>query len=268
MKLDGLVYIVTGGASGLGEGCVRMAIENNARAAIWDMNLKNAEKLAKELGEDKCLALKVNVSSEDNVKDALAKTVEKFGRVDVVVNSAGIGAAMLTVGRNGDAHSMKGFERVVSVNLTGTFNVASKVAAQMAKQESNDEGGKGLIVNIASVAAFDGQNGQAAYSASKAGVAGMTLPMARDLSKIGIRVNAICPGIFDTAMTGAKKPVDSRELDKLNKVQKSLLTSQLFPNTRFGRPSEIGTLVKCMTEVAFFNGETVRLDAGVRMPKL
>eukprot|EP01061_Rhynchopus_euleeides_P037961 TRINITY_DN65297_c0_g1_i1.p2 TRINITY_DN65297_c0_g1~~TRINITY_DN65297_c0_g1_i1.p2 ORF type:complete len:289 (+),score=131.84 TRINITY_DN65297_c0_g1_i1:63-869(+) len=268
MKLEGTVFVVTGGASGLGEACVRMAVANNGKAAIFDMNPKKGDAIVEELGADNVIFKKVNVTSEKDVDEALAAVVEKFGRVDVVVNSAGVGGALPIVNRKGDAHPMGAFQRILDINLKGTFIVASKAAAIMAKQEANNEGERGLIVNIASVAAMDGQNGQSAYSASKAGVQGMALPMARDLGKFGIRVNTICPGFFDTAMTGAKKPVEFRDVAKLNKVQVSLLSAQLFPNTRFGRPSEIALLVKAMTEIPFFNGESVRLDAGIRMPKL
>eukprot|EP01064_Diplonema_japonicum_P031199 TRINITY_DN550_c3_g1_i1.p1 TRINITY_DN550_c3_g1~~TRINITY_DN550_c3_g1_i1.p1 ORF type:complete len:270 (+),score=99.30 TRINITY_DN550_c3_g1_i1:70-879(+) len=269
MKMDGLVFVVTGGASGLGEAVVRMVIENNGRAAIWDMNTKRGNALAEELGATERIAVcKVNVTSEEDVDKAVAATVEKFGRIDVCVNSAGVGGACLTVNRKGEAHGVKAYERIVAINLMGTFLCASRCAAQMSKQEVNDEGGRGLIVNISSVAAMDGQNGQLAYSASKAGVVGMTLPMARDLSKMGIRVNTICPGIFDTPLVGAKKPVDNRDVQKLGRVQQSLLSGQLFPNSRFGRPSEIAQLIKAMAEITYFNAETVRLDAGIRMPKL
>ena len=268
MKIDGLVYVVTGGASGLGEGVVRMAVEHNAKAAVFDMSEKKGKAIEAELGSDKVLFQKVNVTDEKAVEAALAAVVAKFGHVDVVVNSAGIGAAMAMVSRKGEAHSLAGFQRVIDINLKGTFIVSAQASAIMAKQDPNEEGERGLIVNIASVAAVEGQNGQSAYSASKAGVLGMALPMARDLGKYGIRVNTICPGLFDTAMTGAKKPVDNRDISKLSKVQASLLGSQLFPNNRFGRPAEIGLLVKAMTEIPFFNAESVRLDAGIRMPKL
>merc|ERR1712072_716867 len=166
-------------------------------------------------------------------------------------------------------HALKTFSRIIQLNLVGTFLTGSRCAAQMSKQEPSGEGERGLIVNISSIAAFDGQNGQAAYSASKAGVVGMTLPMARDLGKFGIRVNTICPGIVDTPMGGVKgAPIEDRDPEKMHPLQKGLLTAQLFPNRRFGRPAEMAQLVKFMAETTFMNGETVRLDGGSRMPKL
>lgn len=221
-----------------------------------------------ELGADKVLFNKVNVTSEQDVDAALAATLAKFGRVDCCVNCAGLGAAQLTVSKTNEAHPIAGFNRIVQINLIGTFLCGSKVAAQLAKQELTAAGERGLIVNIASVAAFDGQNGQAAYSASKAGVVGMTLPMARDMGKLGIRVNTICPGIIDTPMTGSKAPVEDRDPEKTHKLMKPLLTSQVFPNRRFGRPSEIAHAVRFLAENVFMNAETIRVDAGVRMPKL
>jgi len=268
MKMQGAVFVVTGGASGIGEATLRMAIEGGAKVSIWDLNAKNGAKLVDELGADKVLFNKVNVTSEKDVDAALAATVEKFGRVDVCVNCAGLGAAMLTVSKKLEAHPIAAFNRILQINLVGTFLCGSRCAAQMAKQEPGPDGERGLVVNIASVAAFDGQNGQAAYSASKGGVVGMTLPMARDMGKLGIRVNTICPGIIDTPLTGSKKPVDDRDPEKTNRMMKPLLTAQVFPNRRFGRPGEIAAVVRFMTETTFMNGETVRCDAGVRMPKL
>ncbi|KAJ9465592.1 3-hydroxyacyl-CoA dehydrogenase type-2 [Diplonema papillatum] len=268
MKLDGCVYIVTGGASGLGEAVVRMAVANGGKVSIFDMNMKKGEALVDELGKDNAMMSKVNVTNEENVVQAVQATVEKFGKIDVVVNSAGVAGAALTVNRKGEPHGLNAFRRILDINVVGTFLVSSKCAAQMHKQELNSEGGRGLIVNISSAAALDGQNGQVAYAASKGAVLSMALPMARDLSKIGIRVNTICPGIFDTPMGGSKKPVDHRDVTKLNKVQQSLLNGQLFPNSRFGNPSELATLVKAMVEVPMLNAEYIRLDAGIRMPKL
>merc|ERR1712100_211176 len=160
------------------------------------------------------------------------------------------------------------FQTIVNINLIGTFLTGSRCASQMAKQEPNADGERGCIVNISSVAAMDGQNGQIGYSASKAGVVGMTLPMARDLGRYGVRVNTICPGLVDTPMGGTKVPIDNRDPEKMPKVGRTLLLSQLFPNRRFARPSEMANLVKFMFETPFMNAETVRLDAGNRMPKL
>jgi len=262
MKLEGAVFVVTGGA------VVRMAVTNGAKVSIWDMNAKNGESLVNELGAERAFFCNVNVTAEEDVDAAVAATVGKFGRIDCCVNSAGTGAAVPTVNRKGEPHPIMQFSRIVTLNLMGTFLCGSRCAAQMAKQDPSTEGERGLLVNISSIAAFDGQNGQAAYSASKAGVVGMTLPMARDMGKLGIRVNTICPGIVDTPMTGTRKTIDERDPEKLPKVMRGLLTSQVFPNRRFARPAEMAHLVKFMAETAFMNGETVRLDAGNRMPKL
>jgi NAD(P)-dependent dehydrogenase (short-subunit alcohol dehydrogenase family) len=268
MKIEGAVFVVTGGASGIGEACVRMAVAAGAKAAIWDMNEKRGADLVEELGADKAVFCKVNVMDAADVDKAVDAVVLKFGRVDCCVNSAGTGLAVPTVSKKNEAHPIDKFTRIIQLNLIGTFLCGSRCAAQMAKQAPNAEGERGLVVNISSIAAFDGQNGQAAYSASKAGVVGMTLPMARDMGKLGIRVNTICPGIVDTPLTGNKKPVDERDPENMPKVMKGLLTSQVFPDRRFARPTEMASLVKFMAETAFMNGETVRLDAGNRMPKL
>mmetsp|Transcript_113346 Transcript_113346/g.321149 ORF Transcript_113346/g.321149 Transcript_113346/m.321149 type:complete len:269 (+) Transcript_113346:79-885(+) len=268
MKLEGAVFVVTGGASGIGEAAVRMALANGARASVWDMNEKRGKALVDEFGADKVCFCKVNVTSESDVDAAVAATVGKFGRIDCCVNSAGTGLAIPTVNKKNEPHPIDRFNLVIQLNLVGTFLTGSRCAAQMAKQDPSAEGERGLIVNISSIAAFDGQNGQAAYAASKAGVVGMTLTMARDLGKLGVRVNTICPGIVDTPMTGTKKPVDERVVDEMPKVLGGLLSTQVFPNKRFANPAEMANLVKFMAETTFMNGETVRLDAGNRMPKL
>jgi len=268
VKLAGSVFVVTGGASGIGEATVRMAASKGAKVSIWDLHQKNGTKLAAELGEENAVFCKVNVTSEKDVDAALATTVEKFGRVDACVNCAGLGAAMLTVSKKKEAHPIAGFNRILQINLVGTFLCGSKCAAQMAKQDLTAAGERGVVINIASVAAFDGQNGQAAYSASKAGVVGMTLPMARDMGKLGIRVNTIAPGIIDTPLTGSKKPVEDRDPEKTHKMMKPLLTAQVFPNRRFGRPDEIAQTAMFLAENVFMNAECIRCDAGVRMPKL
>lgn len=274
MKLEGAVFVVTGGASGIGEQTVRMAIANGGKAAIWDMSKENGDKLVAELGADKALFHQINLLSanvDEEVDAAVAATVAKFGRIDCCVNSAGMGAAVATVNKKGNTHALKDFARIIQLNLIGSFICGSRCAGQMYKQEPSPEGERGLIVNISSIAAFDGQNGQAAYSASKAGVVGMTLPMARDMGKFGIRVNTICPGIVDTPMGGVKDPEKAgqdRDPEKMHPLQKGLLSAQIFPNRRFARPSEMANLVKFMAETSFMNGETVRLDAGSRMPKL
>eukprot|EP00413_Alexandrium_margalefii_P020915 CAMPEP_0204571062 /NCGR_PEP_ID=MMETSP0661-20131031/38669_1 /ASSEMBLY_ACC=CAM_ASM_000606 /TAXON_ID=109239 /ORGANISM="Alexandrium margalefi, Strain AMGDE01CS-322" /LENGTH=269 /DNA_ID=CAMNT_0051579287 /DNA_START=63 /DNA_END=872 /DNA_ORIENTATION=+ len=269
MKFEGAVFVVTGGASGIGEATTRMALSHGARVAIWDLQADLGEALVKEFGADRVSFSKVNVSDEGDVDAAVQACVAKFGRIDCCVNCAGVGGpGGLTVNKDHSPHKLSHFVRIVQINLVGSFLCASRCAAQMSRQEPNGDGERGLIVNISSVAAMDGQNGQAGYSASKAGVVGMTLPMARDLGKYGVRVNTICPGMVDTPMGGTKKPIDDRDPEKMPRVGKALLTSQLFPSRRFARPAEMANLVKFMFETPFMNAETVRLDAGIRMPKL
>lgn len=268
MKIEGAVFVVTGGASGIGEGVTRMVLANGGRVAIWDMNEKLGAELVAELGAERVSFSKVNVTEEADVDVALGACVDKFGRVDCCVNSAGIGGGSLTVDKEGKPHKLSAFVRIVQINLVGTFLCGSRCASQMVKQEPNADGERGCIVNVSSVAAMDGQNGQAGYAASKAGVVGMTLPMARDLGKHGVRVNTICPGLVDTPMGGTKVPIDNRDPETMPRVGKTLLLSQPFPNRRFARPAEMANLVKFMFETPFMNAETVRLDAGIRMPKL
>ena len=194
-----------------------------------------------------------NVTDESSVQSAVDKTVEVFGGLHVVVNCAGIGSASKTVGKNG-AHPLDYFKTVVDINLNGTFNVLRLAAVAMADNEPNEDGECGVIINTASVAAFDGQIGQAAYSASKGGVVGMTLPIARDLARMGIRINTIAPGIFDTPLMGMAPDA----------VRNPLIEMTQFPK-RLGIPSEYAALAKHMVENPFLNGETIRLDGAIRM---
>lgn len=270
MKWENSIFVVTGGASGIGEATTRMAVSNGAKVSIWDLEGQKGrfEKISGELGADKVLFCPVDVTKEADVDAALAATVAKFGAVHCCVNCAGIGAASPTVSRDNKPHPLNSFTRIVTINCIGSFLTGSRCASQMSKQQPNEDGERGAVINIASIAAFDGQNGQAGYSASKAGVVGMTLPMARDLGRFGIRVNTICPGLVDTPMGGVEVPIDVRNVDKMDRVGKSLITSQCFPVQRFARPSEMAHLAKFMFESPFMNGEAVRLDAGNRMPKL
>lgn len=269
MKFEGSVFVVTGGASGIGEATTRMAVANGAKVAMWDLQQDRAEAIIAELGADKVMFSKVNVVEESDVDAAVEACVAKFGRIDCCVTSAGVGGpGGLTVNKDHSPHKLSHFVRIVQINLVGSFLCGSRCAAQMSKQEPNADHERGLIVHISSVAGMDGQNGQAGYAASKAGVMGMTLPMARDMGKYGIRVNTICPGLVDTPMGGTEKPIDDRDPEKMPRVGKSLLTAQPFPNRRFARPAEMANLVKFMFETPFMNGEAVRLDAGIRMPKL
>lgn len=197
-----------------------------------------------------------NVTSEESVQGGIDACLAKFGRLDAVVNCAGIGSGTKTVSAKG-AHPLGYFTKVLDINLTGTFNVLRLAAYAMSRQQPNEEGERGVIVNVASVAAFDGQQGQAAYSASKAGVVGMTLPIARDLGPYGIRVCTICPGVFETPMLRMAK----------KEVRKSLEEAVPFPS-RLGKPDEFARLVVAIVENPYLNGETIRLDGSLRMNKL
>jgi len=253
MKIAGAVALVTGGASGLGEATVGMVIENGGRAVILDRPGSAGEDVARRLGAQALFA-PADVTSAEEVQAAVAKAVERFGAVHVCVNCAGVGAAMRTVTKQGPM-PLDLFAKVIAINLTGTFNVLRLAAARMAQNPPNEEGERGVIINTASAAAFDGQIGQAAYSASKGGVVGMTLPVARDLAALGIRVVTIAPGTFDTAML-AMLPEDQR---------RKLAAEIPFPS-RLGRPSEYAALARHIIENPMLNGETIRLDGALRMP--
>jgi NAD(P)-dependent dehydrogenase (short-subunit alcohol dehydrogenase family) len=253
MKIDGCVALVTGGASGLGEATVRMIVGGGGRAVILDRPGSAGEALARELGT-RTLFAPADVTSAEEVSAAVATTVERFGTVHVAVNCAGVGAAMRTVTKQGPM-PLEIFERVVGINLAGTFNVIRIAAAQMAKNAPGADGERGVIVNTASAAAFDGQIGQAAYSASKGGVVAMTLPIARDLASLGIRVMTIAPGTFDTPM-----------LAMLPEEQRQALAAQIPFPSRLGRPAEFAALAGHIIENAMLNGETIRLDGALRMP--
>jgi len=253
MKLDGAVAIVTGGASGLGEATVRTLVAGGARAVILDRPGSAGETLAGELGKQVLFA-PADVTSEDEVGKAVDQAVATFGGVQICVNCAGVGIAVRTLSKQGP-HSLEMFAKVLQVNLIGTFNTLRLAANAMAKNTPNEEKERGVIINTASVAAFDGQIGQAAYSASKGGVVGMTLPIARDLASLGIRVCTIAPGTFDTPML-ALLPQEHRD---------ALGAGIPFPS-RLGRPMEFAALAKHIVENSMLNGETIRLDGALRMP--
>lgn len=250
MDIQGSVAIVTGGASGLGAGTARELVKAGAKCALFDMNVDAANALAREFGG---LAVKVNVADAASVESAVAEVKAKLGAPRILVNCAGVGTAGKTLGKEGPLPLEK-FAQVIQVNLIGTFNCIRLVAAEMAKQAPLSDGERGVIVNTASVAAFDGQIGQAAYAASKAGVAGMTLPIARDFMEIGIRVCTIAPGLFDTPMLHGLP----------DNVKASLAASVPFPK-RFGSPAEYGKLARHIVENAMLNGEVIRLDGAIRM---
>jgi NAD(P)-dependent dehydrogenase (short-subunit alcohol dehydrogenase family) len=253
MNLSGIGALVAGGASGLGEATARALVERGARVAIADLNEDNANALAEELG-DGAVAIKADVTNEDEVEAAVAGAVEAFGGLRFAVSCAGIGWAERTVGKNGPAN-LQPFETVVRVNLIGTFNVLRLAAAAMAQNEPGEDGERGAVVMTASIAAFDGQVGQTAYSASKGGIASLTLPAARDLARIGIRVCTIAPGLFDTPLLAAL-PQPARE---------ALGQQVPFP-ARLGRPEEFAALACHIAENRMLNGETIRLDGALRMP--
>jgi NAD(P)-dependent dehydrogenase (short-subunit alcohol dehydrogenase family) len=252
MEIKGTSFIVTGGASGLGAATVRMLCASGARTVIADLKVDDGEALARSLGEA-ARFVRTDVCDEASAKAAVAAAVETFGGVQGVVNCAGIVHGERVVGKAGP-HSLAGFTRSVNINLIGTFNLIRLAADVMSKGTPNAEGERGVIVNTASVAAFDGQIGQAAYSASKAAVVGMTLPIARELARYGIRVMTIAPGIFETPM-----------MDSLAKeVQESLGKMVPFP-PRLGRPDEFASLVRQIVENPMLNGEVIRLDGAIRM---
>ncbi|MCS6836572.1 MAG: 3-hydroxyacyl-CoA dehydrogenase [Anaerolineae bacterium] len=251
MELQGSVALVTGGASGLGEGVVRRFITQGAQVVIVDRNDERGAALASELGAS-VRFVKADVSSEEDMQAAIAAARE-LGVLRVAVNCAGIGLAMKTVGKEGP-HPLDLFELVIKVNLVGTFNTIRLAAAIMSQNEPNSGGERGVIINTASVAAFDGQIGQAAYSASKGGVVGMTLPIARDLARDGIRVVTIAPGLFDTPLlAGLPEP-----------ARLSLGQQVPFPS-RLGQPDEYAHLAQAIVENPMLNGEVIRLDGAIRM---
>ena len=253
MKIKDSVALVTGGGSGLGEATVREFLSAGGKAAILDLPSSPGEKLAAELGKA-AVFVPADVVNPDQVGEAVKKASQQFGGIHVTVNCAGIGRAQRTLTKEGPA-SLEVFTKVLQINLIGTFNVIRLAAAEMAKNEPNQDGERGVVINTASVAAFDGQIGQAAYSASKGGVVGMTLPIARDLASVGIRVCTIAPGTFDTPM-----------LAGLPESARAALAAQIpFPK-RLGQPREYAALARHIVENAMLNGETIRLDGALRMP--
>jgi NAD(P)-dependent dehydrogenase (short-subunit alcohol dehydrogenase family) len=254
MNLEGSSSIVTGGASGIGEASARQLAAAGSRVVIADLNEAKGAAVASELGG---LFVKCDVTSEEDANTAVAAASE-MGPLRALVNSAGIGWAARTIDRNNEPMDLSKFQLVVNINLVGSFNMLSKSAAAIAQTEAVDaDGTKGAIVNMASAAAFDGQIGQCAYSASKGGVVGMTLPIARDLSAIGIRVNTIAPGLIDTPIYGEGEDSDQ--------FKAHLGQSVLFPK-RLGSGEELAFMVlECITN-PYMNGETIRVDGGIRMP--
>ena len=252
MQLQGSTFLISGGASGLGAACARRFSAAGARVVLADVNSEAGERLAREIGGNARFAL-TDVTNEATVQVAVQMAVSEFGGLQGAINCAGIGIAQRTIGREGP-HSLDAFKRVIEVNLIGTFNVTRLAAVAIAAGQPNPAGERGVIVNTASVAAFDGQIGQAAYSASKGGIVGMTLPIARDLSRHGIRVVTIAPGIFDTPLlAGLPEP-----------ARASLGQQVPFP-PRLGRPEEFAALAQHIVENEMLNGEVIRLDGAIRM---
>jgi len=251
MNIEGQAAIVTGGGSGLGAQTARELRRRGARVTVLDINGEGAAAVAAEIGG---WAVRCDITDAASVESALATAVERQGPVRLLMNVAGVGGAKRIAGRDGRAAPLEDFRRVVEINLVGTYNVTRLVAAQMAALPPLDDGERGVIVNTASVAAFDGQVGQEAYAASKGGIASMTLPLARDLAQHGIRVVTIAPGLFLTPLM--------KELPEA--VQASLAASVPFPR-RLGKPEEFAQLAAAIVENMALNGEVIRLDGALRM---
>jgi len=249
MQIQGNVFIITGGASGLGAATARMIVESGGQVVLADLQVDAGTKLAAELGGS---FVKCDVTSEADGASAVDVAI-KMGALRGLINCAGVAPAVKTVGKDGP-HPLDVFQRAVNINLIGTFNMARLAADAMVKADATEQGERGVIVNTASVAAYDGQIGQVAYASSKAAVVGLTLPMARDLSRHGIRVMTIAPGIFETPML----------LGIPQEVQDALGSMVPFPS-RLGQPAEYAHLVKAIIENVMLNGETIRLDGAIRM---
>ena len=253
MQLDTIRAVVTGGVSGLGFAVARHLVESGGKVALFDVNDEKGAAAVAELGADNARYIRTDVTDETGVEANVAAAKDFLGGLNATINCAGILGAGRVLGRDA-AMPLKNFAGTVGVNLIGSFNVSKAAAALMQHNEAGEDGERGVIINTASVAAYEGQIGQAAYSASKGGVIGMTLPMARELSRFGIRVMTVAPGIFWTPM------VDGMPDD----VQKSLSASIPFPS-RLGRPEEFADLVAFILRTRYLNGETIRLDGAVRL---
>ncbi|HEU4811423.1 MAG TPA: SDR family NAD(P)-dependent oxidoreductase [Nocardioides sp.] len=256
MDINGASAIVTGAASGIGAAVARQLAAKGAIVVVADVQAEKGEALAAEIGG---VFAKVDVTDTDQIKAAVTAAAE-IAPLRAVVNSAGVGWAARTIGRDGEfdtAHDLDLYKKVIAINLIGTFDVVRIAATAMSRNEPDADGQRGAICNMASVAAFDGQIGQAAYSSSKGGVVGMTLPVARDLSASGIRLNTVAPGLIDTPIYGEGEPAEA--------FKAKLGQSVLFPK-RLGQPDELASMViECLTN-SYMNGETVRVDGGIRMP--
>jgi 3-hydroxyacyl-CoA dehydrogenase / 3-hydroxy-2-methylbutyryl-CoA dehydrogenase len=253
MKITGSVALVTGGASGLGAGVVRMLVREGAHVAIVDLAESNGKDVAAEYGGAARFEA-ADVADAHAVETAVARIVDEFGRIDVCVTCAGVATAARVVDRSGAMLPLELFRRTVDINLIGTFDVARHAAAHMARNDPNEDGERGVIITTASIAGYEGQIGQAAYAASKGAIIALTLPLARELASLGIRVLCIAPGTMDTAMLGG---FDAR-------VRATLMEHTVFPR-RAGTPEEFAQLVHAMVTNAYLNGEVVRLDGAARL---
>ncbi|MEH7249236.1 3-hydroxyacyl-CoA dehydrogenase [Neobacillus niacini] len=258
MEIKDSVVVVTGGASGLGEATAVRIVQKGGKAVILDLAVGSGEALVEKLGQENALFIKSEVTSEEEVQSAMNQAVEKFGKITSVVNCAGIGVPKnelrKVLNKGNKPHALWTFSKVIQVNLIGSFNVIRLAVEKMSENTPNEHGERGVIINTSSVAAFEGRVGQTAYAASKAGLVGMTLPMARDLARYGIRVLTIAPGIMET-------PAFATLSDE---VRQSLGEMVPFPS-RLGYPHEYAMLVQSMIENPMLNGETIRLDGGIRM---
>ncbi|EGA88607.1 3-hydroxyacyl-CoA dehydrogenase [Planococcus donghaensis MPA1U2] len=253
MDLSKVKAVVTGGASGLGEATVRRIVKSGGKVAIFDLNADRAKKLIDELGKESIIYIETDVTNGSQVEQSIDKAVEQLGGINLVVNCAGIGTPGKVLSK-GTPIALDQFEKVIKVNLVGSFNVIRVAASAMQKNKPNEKGERGVIVSTASVAAYEGQIGQAAYSASKGGVVSMTLPIARELARDGIRVMAIAPGLMETPMVEGLP----------DSAIASLSAAVPFPQ-RLGKPDEFAQLVESIVTNPMLNGETIRLDGAIRM---
>jgi 3-hydroxyacyl-CoA dehydrogenase/3-hydroxy-2-methylbutyryl-CoA dehydrogenase len=254
VKIEGSVALVTGGVSGLGFGAVSRFVRGGGSVVMLDINEAHGAAAVDALGES-ARFIRCDVRDRDAVADSVVRAAEEWGRIDILVNAAGVAPAQRLISRDGELFDLDLFKFVIEVNLIGMFDVTRNVAAVMSTNEPGPDGERGVIVNVASIAAFEGQIGQAAYSASKGGIVGMTLPLARDLASIGVRAVTIAPGIMDTPLLA----------DAPDELKESLAALHVFPR-RLGTPEDFAHLVQSIVENPLLNGEVIRLDAGARMP--
>lgn len=263
MRIEGKVFVVTGGASGLGEAACRELVARGGKVAVLDRDDEKGARVAADLGEANAIFVSCNVMDVASIEAAVEAVCSRFGRIHGNLNAAGGGPPLTLIDGEGRPVDMQQFENVIRLNLLGTVAVMSRCVAKMQQNEPCDDGERGCVLNVASIAAFDGLNGILAYSAAKAGIVGMTLPCARDLATRGVRVNTIAPGFFETPLVSGLMGKDG----KLSMEGLIFAGQQAFPNKRFGRPAEFAHLAAAVFENVMVNGETIRLDAGIRVPR-